>query len=141
MHRIVIDTNVFISALRSTRGASYKLLFETDRALFVQNISTPLVLEYESVAKRELPKLTLTVEHIDAVLDMICKHSHACSVSFRWRPQLKDPGDDFILELAVQSQSEYIVTYNKADFAGVEDFGIALLTPKEFLQLLGEIKP
>jgi predicted nucleic acid-binding protein len=71
---------------------------------------------------------------------MICKNAQECSVSFRWRPHLKDPGDDFILELAVQSQSEYIVTYNKADFAGLEDFGIALLTPKEFLQLLGEIK-
>jgi len=140
MHRIVIDTNVFISALRSKRGASYKLFFGTDRGLFVQNISTPLVLEYESVAKRELAKLTLTMEQVDAVLDMICKNSQECSVSFRWRPYLKDPGDDFILELAVQSQSEYIVTYNKADFAGVEDFGIALLAPKEFLQLLGEIE-
>jgi putative PIN family toxin of toxin-antitoxin system len=141
MHRIVIDTNVFISALRSKRGASYKLLFDTDRGLFVQNISTPLVLEYESVAKRELPNLTLTADQVDAILDMICKNSQACSVSFRWRPHLKDPGDDFILELAVQSQSEYVVTYNKADFAGVEDFGITLLTPKEFLQLLGGIKP
>jgi putative PIN family toxin of toxin-antitoxin system len=140
MDRIVIDTNVFISALRSKRGASYKLLFETDRSLFVQNISTPLVLEYESIAKRELPSLTVTVEHVDAILDKICKGSQECTVSFRWRPHLKDPNDDFILELAVQSQSRYIVTYNKADFAGVEEFGIDLVTPKEFLQILGEIK-
>jgi putative PIN family toxin of toxin-antitoxin system len=140
MERIVIDTNVFISALRSTRGASYKLLFETNRSMFAQNISTPLILEYESVAKRELPSLTVTAQEVDAILDMICKNSEACTVSFRWRPYLKDPGDDFILELAVQSQSKYIVTYNKADFAGVEDFGIALVTPREFLQILGEIE-
>ena len=89
---IVIDTNVFISALRSSRGASYKLLFETDRALFVQNISTPLILEYESVAKREVPSLAVTADHVDAILDMICKNSAACTVSFRWRPHLKDPG-------------------------------------------------
>ena len=140
MERIVIDTNVFVSALRSRRGASYKLFFETDRALFVQCISTPLVLEYESVAKRELPTLTVTADEVDAILDMICRNSEPCTVSLRWRPYLRDPDDDFVLELAVSSQSKYIVTYNKADFAGVEQFGIALLTPKEFLQLLGEIK-
>jgi putative PIN family toxin of toxin-antitoxin system len=139
MHRVVIDTNVFISALRSRRGASYKLLFETERSKFVPNISTPLVLEYESVAKRELKNLTLTSEQVDAILDMICRTSAECTVSFRWRPYLKDPGDDFILELAVQSQSEYVITYNKGDFAGIEDFGISLLTPKEFLELIGEI--
>lgn len=140
MDRIVIDTNVFISALRSKRGASYKLLFETDRSKYVQNISTPLILEYESVAKRELAKLSVTADDVDAILDMICKNAEACAVSFRWRPFLKDPDDDFVLELAVQSQSQYIVTYNKADLAGVEEFGIGLLTPKEFLQALGEIK-
>jgi len=140
MDRIVIDTNVFISALRSKRGASYKLLFETDVSLFVSNISTPLILEYESVARREMARLTVTAAQVDTILDSICKTAEACTVSFRWRPFLKDPGDDFILELAVQSQSRYIITYNKTHFAGVEQFGIVLLTPQEFLQLLGEIK-
>jgi putative PIN family toxin of toxin-antitoxin system len=140
MERIVIDTNVLISALRSKRGASYKLLFETERHLFLQSVSTALILEYESVAKRELPKLTVTSEDVDAILNLICKNSEACTISFRWRPHLKDPGDDFILELAVQSQSKYIVTYNKTDFAGVDEFGIALVTPKEFLQIIGEIE-
>ena len=79
-------------------------------------------------------------EQVNAILDMICKTSTECSVSFRWRPHLKDPADDFILELAVQSQSEYIITYNKSDLAGVEEFAIDLLTPKEFLQLPGEIE-
>ena len=140
MYQVVMDTNVFISALCSRRGASYRLLFEADRSQFVQNISTPLILEYESVAKRYLPGLALTSKEIDAVLNMICKNASECSVSFRWRPYLKDPGDDFILELAVQFQSEYIITYNKRDFVGVEEFGIALVTPKEFLQLIGEVQ-
>ncbi len=139
LFRVVIDTNVFIAALRSRKGASYKLLFETDRRRFEQNISTPLILEYESVAKRELPNLTLGSDDIDAILDMVCRWSSECTISFRWRPYLKDAQDDFILELAVQSQSDYVITYNKRDFSGIEQFGIGLLTPKEFLKLLEEI--
>lgn len=70
-YKIVIDTNVFVSALRSERGASYKLLFETSREKFEQNISTTLIFEYESVTKRESFKLNSTKEQIDAILDMI----------------------------------------------------------------------
>jgi putative PIN family toxin of toxin-antitoxin system len=139
VQNIVIDTNVFISSLRSSQGASYKLLFDTDRAKFTQNISTPLILEYESVAKRESSKVSLSHEQIDAIIDMICLWSTECDVSYRWRPYLKDPRDDFVLELAVQSQSDCIVSYNKRDFSGAEDFGVPLLTPKEFLELIGEI--
>jgi putative PIN family toxin of toxin-antitoxin system len=140
MRNIVIDTNVFISALRSNRGASYRLMFDTDRTQFVQNVSTPLVLEYEIVAKRESSKLALTSEQIDAIIDTLCQWSTECEVSYRWRPYLKDPRDDFVLELAVQSQSNCIVTYNKRDFRGAKDFGIEVFTPKEFLESIGEIK-
>jgi predicted nucleic acid-binding protein len=70
---------------------------------------------------------------------MLCKWSTECDVSYRWRPYLKDPRDDFVLELAVQSKSDCIVTYNKRDFKGAQDFGIELLTPKEFLESIGVI--
>ena len=42
-----------------------------------------------------------------------------------------------VLELAVASKSNFIVTYNKTDFKGSEDFGIKALTPKEFLKKIG----
>lgn len=133
-HKVVIDTNVFIAALRSKRGASYKLLFEVSRDKFEENISTPLILEYESVAKK---KSNLPDEQIDAIIDMICNISNKCKIFFLWRPYLKDSKDDFVLELAIESQSEYIVTYNKKDFKGVETFGVQVLTPKEFLEKIG----
>ncbi len=56
-----------------------------------------------------------------------------------WRPFLKDSKDDLVLEVAVESQSNYIITYNKKDFVGVEQFGLKVLTPKVFLEKLGEI--
>ncbi len=135
--KIVIDTNVFISSLKSRKGASYKLLFETSRGKYEQCISPALILEYESIAKRE--KLKLTFKQIDEIINMICSLSRKCEIYFLWRPFLKDPKDDFVLELAIESMSEYIITYNVNDFKGISKFGIKVITPKEFLHLIGEI--
>ncbi len=135
----VIDTNVFISSLKSNRGASFKLLFEVSRKRYVQNISPTLIFEYESIAKRRSTKLVLTDYEIDSILDMICRWSNKCRIFYLWRPFLKDPKDDFVLELAIESQSEFIITYNVKDFKGVDKFGIRIVTPKEFLKIIGEI--
>ncbi|MCK4640158.1 MAG: PIN domain-containing protein [Candidatus Marinimicrobia bacterium] len=91
------------------------------------------------MAKRELHNLKVSEEHIESILDMICAISNKCEIFFLWRPQLKDPKDDHILELAIESQSRYIITYNKRDFKGVDKFGIEVLTPKKFLEMIGEI--
>ena len=137
--KVVIDTNVFISSLKSNRGASFKLLFEVSRKRYVQNISPALIFEYESIAKRRSTKLALTDYEIDSILNMICKWSNKCRIFYLWRPFLKDPKDDFVLELAIESQSEFIITYNVNDFKGVDKFGIKIATPQEFLKLIGEI--
>ena len=138
--RIVIDTNVFISALRSRRGASFKLLSMLGGSAFDISISVPLVLEYEALAKRHARALGLDARTIDDILDYVCQVARRREIFFLWRPFLKDPNDDLVLELAVESESEFIITYNRRDFAGIETFGIKVLTPKEFLQKLGEIK-
>ena len=138
-YRIVIDTNVFIAALKSRRGASFKLLFETSKDKYINCISTPLIFEYESVAKRDNKLEHLTNDDIDIILDEICQISEKCKVFFLWRPYLKDSRDDFILELAVESQCDFIITYNVKDFEGSENFKIKAITPKEFLELIGEL--
>jgi len=53
---------------------------------------------------------------------------------------LSDPNDELVLELAVSAKCEYIVTHNIRDFRGSEKFGIQAITPKEFLQIIGEVK-
>ena len=58
-----------------------------------------------------------------------------------WRPCLRDPGDDLVLELAVESESTYLVTHNVRDFTGAEKFGINVINPKEFLRVIGELSP
>lgn len=137
-YQIVIDTNVFFSALRSKKGTSYKLLSFIDSGKFKVNVSVPLLFEYEDVAKRSSSALPLNSAEIDNILDYLCAVANRHKIFFLWRPFLKDPKDDFVLELAVESQCDYIVTYNQKDFRGVEKFGIKTLTPKEFLQLIGE---
>ena len=60
--------------------------------------------------------------------------------SYLWRPTLRDPKDDFVLELAVESNCDYIVTFNKKDFVEAENFDIKAITPSDFLRVIGEIK-
>lgn len=137
---IIIDTNVIISALRSRRGASFRLVELLGSDKFEVSVSVPLVLEYEAVSKRLLGEIALSEDDIDDVIDYICSVSHHQQISFLWRPFLKDVRDDMVLELAVSAGCDTIVTYNKKDFIGVEEFGIRVKTAKEFLQEIGEIQ-
>jgi len=61
------------------------------------------------------------------------------SIHLLWRPQLRNPDDEMVLELAVAAGCDHIVTYNKKDFAEARRFGLRVTTPREFLKLLGEI--
>ncbi len=136
---IIIDTCVLISALRSRNGASYKLLSLIDESKFNFYVSVPLVLEYEAVAKRMSRTLGLTHQDIDDVIDYLCSVGKHRKVHFLWRPNLKDPSDDFVLELAVESESKYIVTHNIKDFRGAKKFKTQVITPQEFLRIIGAL--
>ena len=139
-HGFVIDTNILVSALMSKRGASYKILSLLPTGKFEFHLSVPLVCEYESVLKRSELKLTWTRDEIDELLDIICLLGVKHEIWYLWRPFLQDAGDEFVAELAVTAQAEAIVTMNTRDFKGMDKFGIKLLTPKEFLQRIGEAK-
>lgn len=136
-HQIVLDTNVLATALRSNRGASFKLLSLIDSPKIKLNLSVPLLLEYEDVLKRRTLALPLGEKDIDNILDYLCQIANKREIFFLWRPFLKNPKDDSILELAVESQGDYIITYNKKDFEGIEKFGIKAIEPKEFLEIIG----
>jgi len=138
-YQIVADTNVFISALRSQFGASYKLFSLIDKDVYKLNMSIPLALEYEAVAKRMIGEISLNEEEIDNILDFVISNSNRWEIYYLWRPQLKDPGDDMVLELAVTASCNYIVTHNVKDFKGIENFGVQAITPKEFLKMAGEL--
>ncbi|WP_395085408.1 putative toxin-antitoxin system toxin component, PIN family [Gracilimonas sp.] len=87
----------------------------------------------------EIHTLNFSESQIGQFLDYLCLVGNWHEVYFLWRPILKDPEDDMILELAVRANCKYIITYNKADFQGVDKFDIELATAKEFLQIIQEV--
>lgn len=131
--QIILDTNVLVAALRSSRGVSYYLLTLVENGKFQLNVSTPLVAEYEEVLKREFPAINGT-----DIIDYLCSVANRHKIFYLWRPVLKDPDDDFILELAVKC-SATIVTWNVKDFRKAASFNITVVTPREFLQQIGEL--
>ena len=138
--KIVIDTNVLIAALRSRMGAAFILLSLVGRSeKFEIHLSVPLVMEYENVSTRPGMLPLLSDEDIKVALDYLCSNGSHRDIFFLWRPFLRDPKDDMVLELAVEAQCDYIVTFNHKDFVGVEQFGLEALTPYQFLQKIGEL--
>ena len=134
-----MDTNVLISALRSRNGASFRLLSLIDSRKFELSVSVPLVLEYEAVAKRHARKTGLSASDVDAIIDYICDIAEHCKIYYLWRPFLRDPKDDMVLELAVVSNANAIVTHNMADFKGIDKFALRAIKPRDFLREIGEL--
>jgi putative PIN family toxin of toxin-antitoxin system len=130
----VLDTNVIVAAMRSPSGASAALLQAARRREIAPLANVALALEYEATCR--LPEHRLAagltaaqvLEFVDAVIAMV----EPVETHYLWRPQLRDPGDELVLEAAINGQAEAIVTFNKRDFGGAPArFGVAVLTPAE----------
>ncbi len=137
---VVLDTNVIVSALRSKKGASNKLLTLVGTHQFEIHDSVALILEYEDVIQRYREELGLSQEDAADFIDSLCSMAHHHKIYFLWRPTLSDVNDELVLELAVTAGCEYIVTHNISDFKNISAFGIQAITPKEFLQVIREVK-
>ena len=137
-HRLVLDTNVLVAGLRSRRGASYRILQLIAEGIATPVLSVPLVFEYEDVLKRKPAVVALTPAEVDAVLDDLCALSEHQAISYLWRPALRDPCDELLLEVAMAAGCRDIVTHNVRDFAGSERFAVHICTPREWLIKIGE---
>jgi len=135
--RVVLDTNVLFAGLWSRQGASYQVLELVRHGHLEPALSVALVLEYEMVLKRRAEALGLQARDIDAVVDYLCMVGHRQAIHFLWRPSLRDPRDELLLELAVAAQCEHVITHNVRDFAGAEQFGVTALTPGDYLNRMG----
>ncbi len=132
--KVVLDTNVLVAALRSNRGASYRLVRKIVEvpAPFTILLSVPLFLEYEAVLKRRSTGIPLKPEYIEAVLKMIASAGKEVKLYYLWRPLLPDPEDDMVLELAIAGGADAIVTFNTKDFEPhIRQFGLKTLRPRD----------
>lgn len=134
--QVVLDTSVLVAAIRSSQGASFRLLQLVGDSRWQTNLSTSLLLEYEEVGRKHVAALWAKPEKFDELLDFLCRSARRPAISYSWRPQLTDADDDMILELAAAAGADYIVTHNVADFAGAKRFGVGILTPAGFLREL-----
>jgi predicted nucleic acid-binding protein len=138
--RVILDTNVLVSALRSDMGASSAIVSQLPSARFQLALTVPLYLQYQDVLTRpEHMTGASTRDDILNFLRYLCTIAHHQRIFFLWRPWLKDPKDDMVREAAVASQSRYIVTHNLRDFTGSgieEHFRIRPMRPREFLHHL-----
>jgi putative PIN family toxin of toxin-antitoxin system len=129
--RLALDTDVMVAALRSHTGASRQLLTAAFDHRLVLLASAALMLEYESVLKRpeHMDALGVSLAEIDVILDAVISVAEPVAPRFLWRPQLKDPGDEMVLEAAVNGGADRLATFNVRHLGGAaRRFGI-LATP------------
>lgn len=138
--KIVIDTNVLVSALRSRAGWSFDLISRVGAGQFQHVVTVPLVMEYEDVLHRP-GMVRVSASKVDDILDYVCSTAIRQRVHFLWRPKLPDIKDDMVLEAAVNGQCQCIVTWNVRDFAAASDLGLKVLRPDVFLSQLKEQEP
>jgi putative PIN family toxin of toxin-antitoxin system len=136
MLRAVADTNVIYAAIYSDIGASNELLELLIAGRWKLVLSNTLLAEYEEVLRRAAGPLGVTREEIEDFLDELCEMAERYSLRTDWTPILPDPDDEAQVHLASESGADYIVTHNMRHFEPARALGIAVLTPKEFLNIV-----
>ena len=139
MPRVVLDTDIIVTALRSATGGSNAVLREAAHGRLTPLVTPALFLEYEAVLKRPEQRLAhgLGLRDIDHFLAALASGCEAVEVSFQWRPQLSDPNDEMVLETAVNGRADALITHNVRDFAkGAARFGLRVLRPGDLLKEL-----
>lgn len=114
--RVLLDTNILVSALRSRAGASAAIVSMVGSGQFETVISVALALEYEAVLKR-LPDSVLTGDDVEDLVAFLCVNSLPCEVPARIQPLTNDLDDEFLAALAIVSSCDCLVTYNVRDLA------------------------
>jgi putative PIN family toxin of toxin-antitoxin system len=139
--KVVLDTSVIVSALRSQLGASSALLKLAASRSF-EILATPaLFLEYEEVVYRQEHRAIhgLSDERIEEFLRGLAAMMTPVRVYYQWRPQMLDADDELVLEAALNGRADRIVTHNIRDFLpATSKFQLTAITPATFIREVKE---
>ncbi len=142
-HLYVFDTNVFVAALRSRQGASFVILQAIRRGLIVGAVSQALLLEYADVLRRadNLDNFWADSDEVNVIIGVLASRFAPVPIYYRWRPQLRDPNDEMVLECAINASAKSIITFNKKDFLpAATQFGLEILSSGEFVRRLNLVE-
>lgn len=137
--RVVLDTSVLVAALRSQLGASNRVLALVAQRRCIPLVTTAVFLEYEAVLMRPEQRLAtdMNEQEVEGFLAALASAAEPVELNFLWRPQLRDPADELMLEAAVNGNADALVTHNVRDFMPVtQTFGLKVLTPATLLKEL-----
>lgn len=129
-----MDTDTIVAAMRSPTGASAALLQAARREHVTLAATVPLCIEYEDVCSRpeHVAAAEFSSADLSVFLDAVVSLMEPVEAWWLWRPQLRDPGDELVLEAAVNGRTAAIVTFNRRDFRpAAERFGLEILLPAE----------
>jgi putative PIN family toxin of toxin-antitoxin system len=135
--RVVVDTDVIAAAMRSPGGASAAILRAARHGSITLLVSVPLAMEYEATCSQAEHMLAagLSERQIGIFLDAVLAMAEPIRTHYLWRPQLRDPGDEMVLEAAVNGRANILVTFNVRDFGAVPArFGIRVMVPREAIE-------
>ena len=136
---MVMDTDVLVAALRSPQGASAALLRQVRQGRLRMAASVSLFMAYEAVCSREEHRMAagLSEAQVGVFLDGVAALIEPVEVHFSWRPQLRDPADELVLEAVVNARADALLSFNQRHFRGAaQRFGLRLALPGEFLRSL-----
>ncbi len=136
MRTIVLDTNVFVSALRSGGGASRQVLRRILQGHAMPLFGNALWQEYQDLLGRDVWTPVTTPEERLQVLAALAQAGRWVNVYYGWRPNLRDEGDNHLIELAVAGNAEAVVTHNVRDLTRGELAWprLRIVTPAQFLE-------
>lgn len=137
--KIILDTNIIVGACLGSRFDNL-VLRGCLTGRFTPLVSHALLFEYEDLIGRESVfehPVALDLEQREVLFNALYSVCRLVNVSYLWRPNLKDEGDNFIVELAVAGNADYIVTKNLKDFRQSELIfdSFKVITSKELLEI------
>ncbi len=120
--RMVVDTGVVLSGLRSASGASRLVLLAIRERAITLLASVAIMLECESVLKRgeNLAAMDASAAEIDVFLDALAFLVEPISLGFFHRPMIRDPDDEIFVEAAINGHADALVTFNRGDYLPVD---------------------
>ena len=136
-----MDTDAIVAAMRSPSGASAEIIRKVRREKVALLLSVPLAMEYEAVCLRPEHQLAagLSEQEVRIFVDAVIATAEPVKIHYLWRPQLRDPSDEMVLETAVNGRANLLITFNLRDYGTAPArFGIEVMTPRDAVERINK---